>query len=79
MRHRYNQLLRAKFAGQPGVLFDLAAVESTRADGTPLWFEVSGAKVPMLVAEFSDDGQHLNVTGRRRAADALLEFLAKVP
>lgn len=79
VRHRYNQLLRAKFAGQPGLLFDLAVLESTRPDGTPLWFEVSGAKVPMLVPEFSDDGQHLNVTGRRRAADALIEFLAKVP
>ncbi len=78
VRQRFNQLLRAKFAGQP-LLFDLAAIESTRPDGSPRWFEVSGAKVPMLVPEFSDDGQHLNVTGRRRAADALIEFLAKVP
>lgn len=76
VRHRFNELLRAKY---PGTLFDLASLESTRPDGTPQSFEVGGVKVPMLVPEFTDDGQHLNVVGRKRAADALIEFLAKVP
>lgn len=77
VRHRFNELLRTKLAGQP--LFDLAAVESTRPDGSAQRYELGGQQVPMLVPEYSDDGQHLNVVGRRRAAEALLEFLAKLP
>lgn len=76
-RHRFNELLRAKLAGQP--LFDLAAVEATRPDGTAQRFELGGAQVPSLVPEYSDDGQHLNSSGRRRAAEALVEVLAKLP
>jgi hypothetical protein len=76
-RHRFNELLRAKYAGQP--LYDLAAVEATRPDGTPQRFEHGGAQVPSLVPEYSDDGQHLNAEGRRRAAEALVETLAKLP
>ncbi|MBE2248154.1 MAG: SGNH/GDSL hydrolase family protein [Myxococcus sp.] len=77
VRHRYNELLRAKLSGQP--LFDLAALESTRSDGTPQRFELGGAQVPMLVPGYTDDGAHLNAVGRRRVAEALLEFLAKLP
>lgn len=77
VRHRYNELLRTRLAGQP--LFDLAALESTRADGTLERFELGGTQVPALVAAYSDDGQHLNATGRVRVAAALVSFLAKLP
>jgi len=77
VRHRFNTLMRTKLQGQP--LFDLAALESTRADGTASTAEVDGKLVPALVPEFSDDGQHLNAAGRRRVAEALLTFLAGLP
>lgn len=73
VRHRFNTLLRTRLAGQP--LFDLAALESTRPDGTAASWE----QVPALVPAYSDDGQHLNAVGRQRVAEALLTFLARVP
>ncbi len=76
-RHRYNELLRAKFAGQP--LFDLAALEATKPDGTTQTFTLDGRQVPALAPAWSDDGQHLDVAGRRYVAQSLLSFLAKLP
>ncbi len=38
-----------------------------------------GQSLPALVAEYSDDGQHLNTVGQRRIAEALLTFLARSP
>lgn len=76
-RHRFNTLLRTRLAGEP--LFDLAALESTRADGSSHTYQHEGQTLPALVAEYSDDGQHLNSVGRRRVAEALLTFLARLP
>ena len=76
-RHRFNTLLRTRLAGQP--LFDLAALESRRADGTAQTYAHQGQQLPALVAEYSDDGQHLNSVGQRRVAEALLTFLARLP
>lgn len=76
-RHRFNTLLRTRFTGEP--LFDLAALESTRPDGSGHTYQHEGKTLPALVAEFSDDGQHLNSVGRRRVAEALLTFLARLP
>lgn len=77
VRHRFNTLLRTRLAGQP--LFDLAALESTRADGTAATFTLGEQTLPALAPEFTDDGQHLNGVGRRRVAEALLTFLAGLP
>lgn len=77
VRHRFNTLLRERLAGQP--LFDLAALEATRPDGTAATWQRDGRTLPMLVAEYSGDGQHLNSVGRRRVAEALLTFLARLP
>lgn len=76
-RHRFNTLLRTRLEGQP--LFDLAALESTRADGSEASFELGGLTLPALVPEYSEDGQHLNTVGRRRVAEALLTYLARLP
>lgn len=76
-RHRFNTLLRTRLRGAP--LFDLAALESTRTDGTVELHAVQGQTVPALVPAYSDDGQHLNAEGRRRVAEALLETLAALP
>ncbi len=77
VRHRFNTLLRARLQGQP--LFDLAALQSTRPDGTAASYEHQGQTLPALVPGYSDDGQHLNSVGRRRVAEALLTFLARLP
>lgn len=77
VRHRFNELLRTRLAGQP--LFDLAAAEATKPDGTSSFVERDGQVVPALVPAYSDDGQHLNGEGRRRVAEALLTFLARLP
>jgi hypothetical protein len=76
-RHRFNTLLRTKLSGRP--LFDLAALESSRADGSSVSYAHEGQTLPALATEYSDDGQHLNSVGQRRVAGALLTFLARLP
>ena len=76
-RHRFNTLLRTRLAHRQ--LFDLAALESRRSDGTVQTYAHQGQTLPALATEYSDDGQHLNSVGQRRVAEALLTFLARVP
>lgn len=75
VRERYNQLLRAEYAGREPV-FDLAAVESTRPDGSRETIALGSRKGFALYPGWTDDGSHLNAAGRRRAAEALLAVLA---
>ncbi len=77
VRHRFNTLLRTHLEGRP--LFDLAALESSHSDGSTVTYSHEGQSLPALVAEYSDDGQHLNTVGQRRIAEALLTFLARLP
>lgn len=70
LRNAFNDGLRRLVAGEP--LFDLAAVESTRPDGSRAAFVDDGRIEYMLAGEYTDDGGHLNELGRRRAA---LEFV----
>jgi hypothetical protein len=74
-RERYNALLRDAYAGREP-LFDLAALESRCPDGTRSTEPWRGGDVPALCPEYTDDGGHLNVTGRVRAARALLGVVA---
>ena len=76
-RHEYNELLRAEYGGK-APLFDLAAIESTRADGSRVVFTSGGRTYFALAPEYTDDGGHLNGTGRRLVAERLLVFLAEV-
>ncbi len=76
-RHRFNMLLRTRLAGKP--LFDLAALESSRDDGSTQTYAHQGQTVPALISDYSDDGQHLNSVGQRRVAEALLTLLARLP
>ena len=75
IRHRYNELLRAEFEGREPV-FDLARLESTLPGGEVETVRYDGARVPVLAAQYTTDGGHLNEAGRRRAAQALLETLS---
>jgi hypothetical protein len=74
-RDEYNRLLRAAYAGREP-LFDLAGVESSTPDGRAVRLIWHGARVPMLLPQYTSDGGHLNAEGRRRAARELIAVLA---
>jgi hypothetical protein len=78
IRSRYNDLLRAAYGGKEPI-FDLAALESTRSDGSLELGTVAGEPVYALADEWTSDGGHLNAAGRRRAAAHLLALLASLP
>jgi len=78
VRNRYNELLRHEYAGKEP-LFDLAAIEATRLDGGSATFDDSGIAYPMLAAEYSSDGKHLNGLGGRWVAAHLIKYLAGLP
>jgi hypothetical protein len=75
IRNRYNALLRLAYVGKEPV-FDLARLESTRADGTRAYFTRGADTVYTLAADNTDDGSHLNARARRAAAEAFLATLA---
>lgn len=77
-RDDYNALLRRAYAGKEP-LFDLAAVEARRPDGSLEAVDWQGRAVPALVAGYSDDGGHLNRDGQLRAARELVRVLASIP
>ena len=55
-------------------LFDIADIESHRADGTPV---TEGGK-EALAGEWSSDGGHLNESGSARAAGAMWWLMAQI-
>ena len=76
-RHRYNALVRAAFAkSEP--LFDIARIESTRADGGRAQFASKGEQIESLAPEYTRDGGHLNERARVLVAKELLNVLARV-
>jgi hypothetical protein len=77
-RDWFNRQLRERF-GDGHRLFDLAALESRRANGKPCELIDAGTRVPSLAREWTYDGGHLNDRGRTMAAAAFLEFLQKLP
>ncbi len=78
LRGRYNALLRAAYEGREPV-FDLAALESTREDGSRAFFRRGADTVFTLVPEYTTDGGHLGPAARRRVAEQFLIFLARLP
>jgi lysophospholipase L1-like esterase len=74
LRNSFNAGLQERVAGEP--LFDLAAVESTRPDGSRAAFVQDGQIKYMLAREYTEDGGHLNQLGRRRAAIEFVRTLA---
>lgn len=75
IRHRYNQLMRQAYFGKEPV-FDLARLESTNVDGSPVTVRYKGQRIPVLAAAWTFDGGHLNEAGRRQIAKAFLATLA---
>lgn len=64
-REKLNGLIRGSYSGR---VFDLAAAESTRPDGT---------KVSGLYSGYASDPGHLNAAGSAVAASAFLEAIAR--
>ena len=74
-RNLFNDMLRARFQGS---LFDLAAVESRLSDTKKATFRVDGKDYELLNRALTDDGGHLNATGRRLVAIELLRTLSSL-
>ena len=73
-RNRFNELLRAEYAGEP--LFDIARAESTRSDGTRAGFKKDGQLFSSMAREFTSDGGHLNAEGQRWVAQEFARSVA---
>ncbi|MEZ5417253.1 MAG: hypothetical protein R2708_07915 [Vicinamibacterales bacterium] len=75
-RQAFNDRLRQRWTATP--IVDVAAAESTRPDGGREVTTYRGRSAENLVAAYTDDGRHLNGTGRRHVAAAVLQTLAAV-
>jgi hypothetical protein len=75
-RNDYNRFLCDHY-GSTDVIFDLAAAESTKPDGSRSCFTVGDETRYTLSPEFTSDGGHLNEPGRRMAAHEFLLALAR--
>jgi lysophospholipase L1-like esterase len=78
-RERFNALVRTAAARANAPIFDIARLLSTRPDGSTEEVEWQQRRVPGLVASYTDDGGHLNLLGRQRAARELAAVLAAAP
>lgn len=76
-REQFNQRMRARYGEQEPV-FDLAAIESTRPDGSRAYTRHRGLAVDMLAPEYTYDGGHLNEDAQDHVAGLFLAFLARV-
>jgi hypothetical protein len=72
-RNKFNLLITTRFRDDS--IFDLAAIESTYPDGRRESFENEGNVYYSMVRDYTNDGGHLNKTGRRAAAIGLINVL----
>lgn len=73
-RERYNSLVRQTY-GQPGRLFDIAAIESTSPAGMRVFGRGNASFA--LAPAFAADAGHLNALGSKTAGAGLLRVVAK--
>jgi hypothetical protein len=77
-RERFNALMRGEYAGHH--LFDIAAIESTKPDGTRVSGSYDNQEYFALYDGYAaDDGSavHLNADGAKIAATAFLDAIAQ--
>jgi hypothetical protein len=77
VRDRFNELLRREYGGSRS-LFDLGAIESGDQNGWPRQVLGPNGPVSALRPEYSADGGHLNVHGRRVSAQGFLAYLGRL-
>jgi len=68
LRNQYNQAVRIHCASTGAVLYDLADMEAYDGNGIAQTFSSGGHTWQKLYDGYTDDGGHLNVTGRQRVA-----------
>ncbi|SMC50386.1 hypothetical protein SAMN02746065_10389 [Desulfocicer vacuolatum DSM 3385] len=76
-RNQFNLKLLEAYDGIDPI-FDLARVQSTRPDGSLVYFTEKNKRYLSLYDGYSDDGGHLNKRGQKNVASRLLTFLAGV-
>jgi len=74
-RERLNALIRGEYAGRH--LFDLAAIESTKPDGTRVSGRYDNQRYFALYDGYATDMAFLNAVGSKIAATAFLEAIAQ--
>lgn len=74
-RERLNALIRGEYAGHH--LFDLAAVESTKPDGTRVSGRYDNQGYFALYDGYASDVGHLNAVGSKIAATAFLDAIGQ--
>ena len=75
-RCKYNELLYKTFSKD--LIFDIARIESTHADGSRETFTVQGSQYYCMLPAYTKDGGHLNTLGKRIVASELATFLARI-
>lgn len=73
-RNQFNDFIRTEYENKDPI-FDLAKIESTFPDGERSSFTKDGTTYYTLVQDYTDDGGHLNETGRKVVAEQFLMFL----
>ncbi len=73
----YNELVKKEYKGKEPI-FDIAEIESTNPDGTINSFTRNGQSYYSMASLYTDDGGHLNKTGRRKVAEQLLLLLVSL-
>jgi hypothetical protein len=76
-RNEFNDLLRKEY-GEKAPIFDLAKLESVTLDGGYVTFTKEGKSFFAMNPEFTNDGGHLNETGRKFIARSLLITMARL-
>lgn len=76
VREQFNALVRAEYT-EPGSLFDIAAVQSTDADGERVAYQREGNAYYALDKTYASDPGHLNPDGAAVAASAFVAVLAQ--
>ncbi|HTH85486.1 hypothetical protein, partial [Mycobacterium sp.] len=74
-RERLNSLIRREYRGRH--LFDLAAIESTKPDGTRVSGRYDNQEYFALYDGYAADIGHLNAIGSKIVATAFLEAIAE--
>jgi hypothetical protein len=74
-REAFNKLMRRRYSGE-NAIFDIAAIESTRPDGTPETFTWKGDRHAAMYRGYTFDHGHLGELGRSVVAAPFLVWLA---
>jgi hypothetical protein len=73
-RNNFNDLIRSEYPVSS--VFDIAKLQSTLPNGERSVFSANNRRYYSLASIYTDDGGHLNETGRKYLAVKFIEFLA---